>query len=94
MPHLTTLDVGKNLINQLAGFETLKGQDLEEWSAGPLSPYAEASSCSACTILVQKQLLDMTVSWAGLLWLSNLNVRGNPASGELAVALILACASQ
>lgn len=37
MPHLTTLDVGKNLINQLVGFETLKGQDLEEWSAGPLS---------------------------------------------------------
>ena len=25
LPHLTTLDVGKNLINQSAGFATLKG---------------------------------------------------------------------
>ncbi|CAJ1431780.1 unnamed protein product [Effrenium voratum] len=42
LPHLTTLDVGKNLINQPAAFEALKG----------------------------------------LLWLLNVNVRGNPASGE------------
>lgn len=80
LSHLTTLDVGKNLINHAAGFETLKG---EYFQNGDLTAGFSLFRFPSCPCWY-KSVGDEV---AGLLWLANLNVRGNPASGHVLLEL-------